>query len=233
MPETTMTSLDIPGYGRKRLANTFFGQKGGSFTLAVVFPGVAYTCDMPLLYYPTLLLRQRDADVLQLHPDYASPAYRSLPTEERARWRENDAEKGLGAALAQGQYEVLILVGKSIGTLALAHLVGSDLTPKPMTIWLTPLLRQPQLVQAAIRFEGPALYIAGSADHTYEAGALARIQEATGAEALVIDGADHSLEIPGDAHGSLRALGEVLQRIDDFLRRHTGSSGGQTPPGER
>lgn len=43
------------------------------------------------------------------------------------------------------------------------------------------------------------LFVAGTADRYYNSDLLAEVVEATRSEVLVIEGADHSLEHPGDA----------------------------------
>ena len=157
MPDLKITSLPITGYAGKTVPNRFFRQGEAARTLAapilaVLFPGLNYTCDMPLLFYPLKLLLARGAEVLQVRADYTVPAYRSLPPEERAAWLAADASAVVQAARLQGEYARLVLVGKSIGTIALASLVS--LEPQAITIWLTPLLRNPLVTAAAEQNRG-------------------------------------------------------------------------------
>jgi len=42
--------------------NIFFKNDNGAETLAVIFPGMGYFCDMPLLYYCTELALQVGCD---------------------------------------------------------------------------------------------------------------------------------------------------------------------------
>jgi predicted alpha/beta-hydrolase family hydrolase len=217
MSNYEIISLTITGYSGKSVLNRFYRQDQPATIQAILIPGLRYTCDMPLLYYPTKLLLQRGIDVLQLHTDYTISSYQSLPPGERAAWLLADAQAAVQVGRNQRSYSKLILIGKSIGTLALAGLVSTDLGAEAMTIWLTPLLHQPFLVNAALQYKAPVLFIAGSGDSTYDPDAMERIRQATGAEALVIDGADHSLEISGNLSRSLRALEEVIQAITRFL----------------
>ena len=222
MPDLKITSLPITGYAGKTVPNRFFWQGEAARTLAapilaVLFPGLNYTCDMPLLFYPLKLLLARGAEVLQVRADYTAQAYRSLPPEERAAWLAADARAVVRAARLQGEYARLVLVGKSIGTIALASLVS--LEPQAITIWLTPLLRNPLVTAAAEKNRAAALFVAGTADDLYDAVALKRIQAATQAEAELIEGGDHSLEIEGDFFASLRSLEQIMRAIDGFLGR--------------
>jgi len=217
MPDLKITSLPISGYAGKTVPNRFFRQAGAARTLAVLFPGLNYTCDMPLLFYPLKLLLARGAEVLQVRADYTVPEYRSLPPEERAAWLAADAEAAVQAARLQGEYAHLVLVGKSIGTIALASLAPRE--PQAITIWLTPVLRNPLVVTAAEQNHGAALFVAGTADDLYDANALKRIQAATQTEAVLIEGGNHSLEIEADFFASLRALEQVMQAVAGFLSR--------------
>lgn len=215
-----ITSLEILGYAGKAVSNRFFRQKSVPKTLAVLFPGLWYSCDMPLLFYPMKLLLQHGAEVLQIHTDYTIPTFQNSRPEEREPWLAADSRAALQTGLAQGNYTNLVLVGKSIGTLALASLLGSHFDQNALLIWLTPLLRQPALVKAASQYKGPALFIAGTGDGTYDPDALAQIQQTTAAEALLVEGADHSLEIPNDLNQSVAQLSQMIKTMDDFLQRH-------------
>lgn len=211
------TTISIQGYAEKSIPNLFLRQSQPADTLAILFPGLRYTCDMPLLYYPSRLFAQRAADVLQVNTDYTQTEYQSAPQSKQAEWLTGDARAALQAGKQQGNYRRLILVGKSIGTLAMAHLVNRSADEGIATIWLTPLLRQQTLVSNAMHFKGPALYIAGSGDPLYAADSMQRILEATRAEKLIVDDADHSMEISGDLFRSIEILERVLQHIAAFL----------------
>ena len=217
MPEIEITQLPIQGHNGETLPNRFFRQKDNASELALVLPGLNYTADNPLLYYPSRLLVERGADVLQVRADYTRPDFQSLDRLEQMRWLGEDAQAALGAGQRQRDYRRLILIGKSIGTLTQAYLVSLGGCAQATTIWLTPLLRQPWLVDAALQCRGRALFIAGTGDRTYDQDALQRIQDATGARALLLPGANHSLEIAGDLQQSLKFMQEILQTIADFL----------------
>ncbi len=222
MPETEINHLSIRGYGGRALANRFFRQAAAPTGLAVLYPGLSYTCDMPLLYFPTQLCLQRGMDVLQLQTDYGAPDFRSAPAVEQTAWMAADAEAALQAGRGFRSYPLTVLAGKSIGTLALAHMLAPNSPVKESlgrfaVIWLTPLLHQPTLVAAALQSKEPSLFVVGTGDRTFVPEALERIKAATPAQALVLEGANHSLEIPGDILRSLQVLQGVFQNIDQFL----------------
>ena len=217
----TMTSLEITGYGDQPVTNRFYRPDQAAVRLGIVLPGLGYNCDMPLLYYPTKLLLARGADVLQLRPDYNTLEFQSLPGEERARRAGADALAALRVGLAQRDYAQVILVGKSIGTMALAHLVSTEARlANAVTVWLTPVFRGRRVVEAAMQLEGPALFVAGTADNIFDAEAMSKVREATGADVLIVEGADHSMEIPGDVLRSLGVQDQVIHAIAEFFDRH-------------
>jgi hypothetical protein len=211
------THIEMTDYQGGTLPNRFLRQTGEAKTLGVALPGLNYTCDMPLLYYPARLLTQHGADVLQVYSDYTRPDFQSSSRQEQARWLGADALAAVQGGWRQRDYARLVLIGKSIGTLALASLVGRDEGREAVTIWLTPLLRQPWLVEAALGARGPGFYAVGSGDATYDPAALGRIREVTGAEAIVLEGANHSLEVPGDVRRSLEYMQEFIGALEAFL----------------
>ena len=217
MAEFEVISLPLIGYGSRDISNRFFSQLDPAEELAILLPGLNYTCDMPLLYYPTRLLLGRGADVLQLFTDYTTPAFQGASPREQAKRMAEDARAALHTGRSQRLYRRLILVGKSIGTLALAQLINEENCVDATTIWLTPLLRQPPVVRAASRCTGPALFVVGTGDATYDPAVLEKIRQQTNAQALVIESVDHSLELRRDPITSLQVMQTVVRGIADFL----------------
>ncbi|MFH1084766.1 MAG: hypothetical protein V1772_03245, partial [Chloroflexota bacterium] len=202
--------------------NTYVSQGGDH--LALILPGRGYRATMPALYFPELALLARGADVLRVEYAYdREPAFERLSEAERDRWLRDDVLAALDAGLAQGAcrqggYRQLTLVGKSLGTLAIAHLLAGD--PRcaaARCLWLTPVLIAPA-VRAAMLTVGPSgLLVIGSADPFYEPALVDELLRACHPASLVLAGADHSLELPSDLMGSLRALEQMARAVLAFL----------------
>ncbi len=213
-----ISTIEINGYHDQPVGNRYFRLTQESTTLGIVFPGLHYTCDMPLLYYTTQLLLARNVDVIQLWSDYTNPSFQSLGPIERARWLEADASAALHAGLRQRQFHQSLLVGKSLGTLSMALLLNKQSTiEKIATIWLTPLLHIPEVSGILQRLQSPALYIGGDKDPTYDVAILRQIKENPEGKIIIIEGANHSLEIPGKVLLSLQIMETVMRKIADFL----------------
>lgn len=212
------TTLNITGFNKSPLSNLFLRQEQPAENLALVLPGLGYNADMPLLYYPSRLLLERKCDVLQLRPDYQSRAFQAASQEERLDHMYEDAAAGLQAGLDQGPYQKLVLVGKSIGTLGMALLINEfeDLG-SPVTVWITPLLREVMVVDAALACAAPAFFMVGTADSTFDPAAMGYIQKKTGAQTWKAENANHSLELPQNPLAFLDLLRQGMEVLSTFL----------------
>jgi hypothetical protein len=160
--------------------------------VATLLPGRGYGPQAPLLYYARLLLRSRGFTVRTV--DW-----------ERVPGLDPDDHRAVAAAAAEATAGADLVVGKSLGSLALPAAAERGLPG----IWLTPLLGVEELRRAAARAAASTLLIGGTADPYWDGAAAA----ATGAAVFEVPGADHSLERPGDLDGTLAVLAAVLERI--------------------
>ena len=190
-----------------------------TYHLAFVFPGLGYTAHMPVLYYPQRLLLEGGADVLLVEYDYREQANLRMPRDpERDRWFFDDVAAACGAGLGQRPYTRVTLIGKSLGTLAMGYLLTEDARlSRARCIWLTPLLRDDRLRAQMRQARGHSLFVIGTADSHYDPAYLEEVRLAPGGESVVIQGADHSLEIEGDTVGSIRAVEQTVRVMQRFL----------------
>jgi hypothetical protein len=138
MQETTLT---IRGFHDALVPNRFFRQDAAASHLAIVLPGYGYGCDMPLLYFTVSHLLDQGAEVLQVDYTYSRlPAYRALDTEGQQQWLVADVTAACRMALDQRPYQRITLIGKSLGTRAMAHLLTTEEALQgAATIWFTPI----------------------------------------------------------------------------------------------
>jgi hypothetical protein len=175
---------------------------------------------MLVLHFPRRLLLERGADVLLLEYDYRGRVDFRMPRDpERDRWFFQDVAAACGAGLGQRPYSGVTLVGKSLGTLAMGYLLTEDARrlSRARCVWLTPLLRDDQLRAQMRRARGRSLFVIGTADTHYDPAYLEEVRLASGGESVVIEGADHSLEIEGDTVGSIRAVEQTVRAMQQFL----------------
>lgn len=216
----TFDSLRIVGYRDEFVPNTFLRQGGAADHVAIVLPGSAYTCHMPLLYYSTQVLLGLGADVLWV--EYAHgrrPEFQGAWREEHERWFFADVTAAFRAALAQRAYGRTTLVGKSLGTLAMGFLLTTEaLSTHVDAVWLTPLFTNPGLHAQIREIRLPSLFIIGTADPQYDPVYLADLERGDGRRVVVVEGAGHSLEIDGDWLQTLRTMERVLRHVEAFIK---------------
>jgi dienelactone hydrolase len=215
----TATTLTMQGYRDQMVPNRFLRPQGAINRLAVLLPGFGYTLDMPLFYYAQNLLLERGWDVLRVEYAYNThPEFQTLPEPERNRWLLADATAAWRAGLGQQTYDRVVLIGKSLGTLAMGHLLTmADPPPTVGAVWLTPLLTEERLRQQISQYGGPSLFVIGTADPHFDPVVLEKMQVATIGEAVVVRNADHGMDIPGDPVASVRAVERVVEALSRFL----------------
>jgi len=199
--------------------NTFFRQKNETRHLAVLLPGLGYTSQMPVMYYPCLALIAKGADVLRADYNYVRRAdFMVLEPEARRRLAAADAIAVYSGAIMQRDYDIVTLVGKSIGTYAMGHLITTVThLPKLQCIWLTPLLKHEHLLSQIKQAKHKALFVTGTDDPYFDKPNLDDLMNATNGQSIVIEGADHSLEVYGDVMKSLEALEQIVKVIIKFI----------------
>ena len=211
--------LDIKGYRDEPVPHTFFQQDTGTHHIAVLLPGMGYTAQMPLMYYPSNIMLDLGSDVLRLEYEYnRREDFIALKGNERKRWLITDVTNACHTVLRERSYQEITLIGKSIGTRAMGHLITTvDQFRSARVIWLTPLLGNERLRSQICEGGQQSLIVIGTNDPQYDQAHLEEVRKATGGETLVVDGADHSLEIKGNVMQSLKALEKVISAIQAFL----------------
>src|SRR5918995_2146783 len=215
----TSTTLAIQGYRDEPVPNRLLRPEGAIDQLAVLLPGFAYTLDMPLFYYAEHLLLERGWDVLRVEYAYSKrPEFQTLPKPERDQWLLADNAAAWHAGLGEGTYERVVLIGKSLGTLAMGHLLTLANSPPAVgAVWLTPLLTNERLRQQIQQYAGPSLFVIGTADPQFDPVVLEKMQVATIGEAVVVKNADHGMDIPGNPIASVRAVERVVEALSRFI----------------
>ncbi len=214
-----LSVLEIKGYQGQPIANTFWRQDYTADHLAVLFPGLGYTADMPLLYYPARLLVNRGAEVLSVQYGYNhNPGWKDASDSDQTRWLVEDSKACLEAALAQHPYKRLTLIGKSLGTMAIARLLEEVTLPEQIgCVWLTPVLRDDTLRRRLLKGPHRGVLGIGSADPYFDPAFIQQLQLASHLRVMVVEHADHSLEIPGHLLTSLTIMSSLVREISQFI----------------
>ncbi len=219
--------LTVEGHDGRQVPNWFIHRDPHSQHLAVFLPGMGYTCDMPLYYYTQLMLLSRGADLLQVEYLYArQEEFVGLLEDEQDAWLRDDVLAAYRTAIASADYKSITLVGKSVGTLGMGHLLTSEsaCSRNANVIRLTPILTDSRLVVQMKGHSGASLVVIGSADQYYDEAALHQLAGLPSVETLVVPDANHAKDIFGDISASVVALGQVVSKVHQFLDRVLPSS---------
>lgn len=211
--------LEISGYRSGPVPNTFIRHHGKADHLAILFPGINYTCKMPLLYYQTRLFLSLGADVLCVEYAYNQRAdFQSLFDSEQGSWFLTDVTAACRAGLQQDEYSKVTLTGKSLGTLALGHLLASEpLLSNIQVVWLTPLLKDENLRAQIRRATQQSIMVIGTNDVHYDTAYLEELKVLSQVRAVILEGADHSLEVKGNLLNSIKLMGQLMSEIAQFV----------------
>lgn len=218
-----ITSLAIEGYEHQPVLNQFLRQNDEAKTLAVLLPGQGYTADMPLFYYLEWLALERGWDVLRVDYAYRPLEYhddldiRKQRLEERKQQLYADVEAAFKIGLQQRSYERVVFIGKSLGTRAMVCLLPHGIPQDIWNVWFTPLINEAEVRNEIERYPGRTFVAIGSKDPLYDGEYLARLGSDRDIETMVIEGADHSMDISGDVSGSIKAMGHLMSQLDAFL----------------
>lgn len=184
--------------------------------LAVIFPGIIYTADKPLLYCSRRIAEQFGYET------------RIVPYSGFPKKKKGDKKmllKSLEIALAQAEeflaelslapYEDVLFIGKSIGTMVAAEIAArSPDRDKIRMIVYTPM------EETFSNPPGNAVVFTGSGDPWVggESSPIPAICAAQDIPCFVIQNANHSLETD-DPMTDIRNLLEIMERTAAFIRK--------------
>lgn len=179
--------------------------------LAVLFPGIGYHCDKPILYFARELAKQVGYDEV-INLSYICKADNIRGNDKKMREVGEilyvQAESQLEHVNWQ-QYEEVLFISKSIGTaVAAAYAMRHRIPCK--NIWYTPLS---QTFDFAPR-EGIAF--TGTADPWVKNDQIKELCAEAQIPLYEYENANHSLEV-GDAVENLRILEDVITQSREYL----------------
>ena len=183
--------------------------------LAVLFPGIGYHCDKPLLYYSARLARAEGYEVLPV--PYAGFPEKVRGDADKLRACLQIAQTQAEAMLSSVRWEEygdVLFIGKSIGTVA-ASRYAREQGLAVQSILLTPL----EETFAFVR--GEAIAFHGTADPWANTEAIVAACHERSIPLYLTEGANHSLET-GDVLRDTRILEETMVRAAAFIRRTGG-----------
>jgi len=212
-----LISLPLRTADGRPLVHKFYRHPESAAGLLVTFPGNHYGVDGPLLYYPAKLLGAEGWDTLAV--SYGFQTAMREPLEEGLESLVLECEAAIRGAMQSRQYPRIGLIGKSLGAGIVAYLCAnrSELAAA-RAAYLTPALGTPFFDPFFVKTSQPAYLALGTQDRFYSAEVLERLRGQRPFELALIEGADHSLDVPGDLSASIEAAGRAVAGLLAFFR---------------
>lgn len=179
--------------------------------LIIIFPGIGYHCDKPLLYYSRAVARECGyEECVNLTYSYDGGNIRGNEQKMQMAFEAlyAQAEKRL-AQVEFGQYEDILFVSKSVGTII------ASAYAKKHGINCRHVLYTPLAQTFSFAPERGITFI-GTKDPWSNVDEVMSLSRKNNTPIYVYDGTNHSLEA-GDCMGDLDILKDVMEKTRDFL----------------
>lgn len=173
--------------------------------LAVLFPGMGYTCAKPLLYYADALCAEHGYEVVKLD-------YGQIPFDKKLAF-EVASERIIPQVLGMNfeGYDDIVFVSKSLGT-ALAGTACEKLPYPIRNFYMTPV------PESLLVMHHNGITLSGSKDPwAPDHEAMRRGAEERGIPFYSFPGANHSLEV-GNVQENLLNMKRVMEFLEGFLK---------------
>lgn len=173
--------------------------------LAVIFPGVGYTTDKPLLYYAGKIVKQYGFEVVNI-------SYGNLPKSDIMKMFDYAMTAANAAVnrISFEEYDKIFFISKSIGT-AVAGTIQKNLPQKVYHIFFTPIHEAvPFLCEGSIVFTG-------SRDPMVNVPEIVKRHENVKFDLHIAKEANHSLET-GDVVKDIMILRKIEELCESFVR---------------
>lgn len=176
---------------------------------AIVFPGIGYHKDKPLLYYSIRIARAAGYSIRYV--DLSSIVWERKDLNDPVRMREifDQAMELVRSGISVNDKDELLFISKSIGTVA-AACYAREKGLKAKQIYFSPLVFFGEYADR----DGIAFY--GDADPLADAGKIRSICDEKGITSYMISGGNHSLET-GDTDTDLKNLSVMMKMAEEYI----------------
>lgn len=180
-----------------------------SKSLAVIFPGLKYGHDKPLLHYARKAAQMSGKDVLCLN------------YEKKLDW--DDIGKPIIDVVAEEclsilnkcirkEYKSFYFLSKSIGTEVAGSTAEKFKCSNTKYFYLTP-------TYAAVKYicKSKCFAIAGTNDNIFSDEYIEKVKKSDNVKLMLVEGGNHSLELSNDLIGSIDVLKTVVKTYINFF----------------
>lgn len=175
----------------------------GDKKIVVLFPGVRYGTDCPLLYYAGFKYETRGYEIIEV--SYGNLHKQDNSPEENMEYIKSSVLTQL-KAIDFSKYGDIVFVSKSLGTV-IAGWVEEQLCIGARQIYLTPVKETLPYIRNGKNIK---IVIAGTDDKYLDADILRKHCIKENIHLKQIEGAGHRLEVKGDVDKNIDILKEIV-----------------------
>ncbi|MBG9456812.1 hypothetical protein ABE61_23240 [Lysinibacillus sphaericus] len=178
-----------------------------------MFSGTGYTYEKPLLYYSTELMLELGYDVVQVCYAFDPQQFEQEP-EAISAMVSNAANPIVEHVLSTKSYTEAVYIGKSLGTLPITDFYMQQVpSVTSCYVLLTPLVSLDHVMKNLL---GKQAFLAiGTADPHYS---KERLEQLSSHELVIVENADHSLEIRNHTVESVILCQSLLTKLTAYLQ---------------
>ncbi|SFJ70624.1 hypothetical protein SAMN04487936_103405 [Halobacillus dabanensis] len=191
--------------------------QNNSNKVCFMFSGAGYTYDKPLFYYSTMKFIEDKVDIVHVHYNYSKNIL-NLPITKLAKIIINDVYPIVKDVLASHEYEEIVFLGKSLGTIPIVYQLLDEFSGSKFVL-LTPLLKYDIVMEILLDSPRNFLVITGKNDHHYFAEKVEALNQRENIMVKEFEGANHSLDVePFNTIGSISVLSDAIHAINEYLK---------------
>ena len=181
--------------------------------IAVIFPGMGYHSDKPLLYFSKRLARKNGYEIIEVNYEFPYKAREIMNDKVRMKEAFEIAVSQIKEQLSQidfGKCSDVVFIGKSIGTALAAHF-DSELKVGARHIVFTPVPQTFEMLR-----ENAGIVFHGLSDPWCPSDIARKKCDELNLELMTIDNANHSLET-ASTKKDIDNLQEIMSKVEHFI----------------
>lgn len=177
---------------------------------AVLFPGIGYTCDKPLLYYSGKLALKYGYEVITVpYGNFPSGVKGNQEKMQQAFYSALEQAERILKSVDWKSYEEILFFSKSVGTIVSAAYAGNEQL-KVRNILFTPLK------QTFLFADKNAAAFHGTRDPWADTKDIVEGCERLGIPLYLTENANHSLET-GDVLTDVKNLRIIMRQVEEYM----------------
>ena len=185
--------------------------------LAVVFPGIGYHCDKPLLYYSKKIAKKCGYEIKEVPYGNFPDGVKGSPEKmQQAFFQALEQTEEILKDVEFSQYESILFLSKSVGT-AVAAAYAEKKHLKTENVFYTPV------EQSFAFMKQPGIVFHGTKDPWAETDMVIKKCKESQHPVYLTEDANHSLET-GDVLKDLQNMHEIMSLTEQYIQGETNES---------